>query len=65
MLQVEASIKAGNPFETVLGLLNKFKDAVNREQLAHDDLYAAQKRECDGEIEFRVREVSDATVVLR
>lgn len=39
MVQVESAIQAGHPLDTVTGMLNSFKDSVNQEQLAHDDLY--------------------------
>jgi hypothetical protein len=50
-------LKTGNPLDTVSKMLEDFKTGVNREQLAHDDLYARQKGECDSEIGFRVGQV--------
>lgn len=65
MMQVESMIQAGNPFETIQGMLDGFKNQVNAEQIAHDDVHTRQQNECDGEISFRVTEVTDATNVLR
>lgn len=65
MVQVEAMIKAGDAFDTIQGMLDNFKNQVNSEQIAHDDLYQRQRGECDSEISFRVAEVTDATNVLR
>lgn len=31
MMQVESSLSAGHPLDTVTGMLNDFKDAVNQE----------------------------------
>jgi hypothetical protein len=64
MVQVESALKTNNPLDTVNQMLADFKTAVNSEQMAHDDLYGRQKKECDGEIEFRRKEVGDATKTL-
>jgi chromosome segregation ATPase len=65
MLEVEAKLKAGGPVETIAAVLQGFKDAVNQEQVNHDDVYAAQKAECESEIAYRNTEVGDANDVLR
>lgn len=65
MVEVEAKIKAGSPVETINNVLGGFKEAVNQEQVAHDEVYAAQRNECESEIAYRQTEVADANDALR
>jgi len=65
MMEVESHLKAGGPVETIGLVLQGFKDAVNAEQVAHDEVYGAQKAECDAEVAYRTTEVGDANDTLR
>lgn len=65
MTEVESKLKSGHASETVNGVLDGFKDAVNQEQAIHDEVYQKQKNECDSEIGYRKTEVEDATNTLR
>lgn len=65
MVEVENKLKNGGPLDTINNVLAGFKDAINKEQISHDEVYSAQKVECDSELSFRNSEVSDATNTLR
>jgi hypothetical protein len=65
MVEVENRLKNGGPIETINNVLAGFKEAVNQEQVNHDDVYSAQKAEFDAEIAYRQTEVSDANDTLR
>jgi len=65
MLEVENKLKTGDALDTIGNVLQGFKDAVNQEQVGHDDVYGAQKSECEAEEAYRRSEVGDATATLR
>ncbi|CAD8204697.1 unnamed protein product [Paramecium octaurelia] len=65
MVEVENKIKAHSPLDSIKGVLNSFKSAVAEEQSGHDDVYNAQKTECDSEIAYRRAEVEDANGTLK
>ncbi|CAD8090573.1 unnamed protein product [Paramecium sonneborni] len=64
MTEVESKIQARNPLDTIKGILNSFKSEVASEQATHDEVYNAQKAECDSEIDYRSKEVQDANSIL-
>jgi hypothetical protein len=53
MVEVEAKIKAKSPLEAIYNVLNEFRDAVNFEQVSHDEIYNAEQSECESEKVFR------------
>ncbi|CAD8099022.1 unnamed protein product [Paramecium primaurelia] len=65
MVEVENKIKTHSPLDSIKGVLNSFKSAVAEEQNGHDDVYNAQKVECDSEISYRRAEVEDANGTLK
>jgi len=65
MMEVENKLKNKSPLEAILNVLNDYRDAVNQEQVAHDEIHSTQERECNTENEFRAAQVQDATNVLR
>lgn len=65
MMEVENKLKNKSPLEAILNVLNDYRDAVNQEQVAHDEIHSVQQNECDTENEFRAAQVQDATNVLR
>jgi hypothetical protein len=65
MMEVESKLKTNSPLDTVKEVLNEFKGAVNEEQVDHDDVYGAQKVECDSELAYRNTEVLDSSAALR
>ncbi|KAM3131060.1 hypothetical protein pb186bvf_016872 [Paramecium bursaria] len=65
MMEVEAKLKSKSPLDAILNVLNDFRDAVNTEQVNHDEIYNVQQTECASEHEFRSKQVTDASNVLR
>ncbi|CAD8080856.1 unnamed protein product [Paramecium primaurelia] len=65
MAEVEAKLKNKSPLDAILNVLRDFRDAVNTEQVNHDEIYNTQQAECASEHEFRSRQVQDAQTVLR
>ncbi|CAD8181246.1 unnamed protein product [Paramecium pentaurelia] len=65
LAEVEAKLKNKSPLEAILNILRDFRDAVNTEQVQHDEIYNVQQVECSSENEFRSAEVQDASNVLR
>ena len=65
MMEVENKIKSKSPLDTIKGVLDQFKGAVSDEQNTHDEVYGAQKTECDSEISYRSNEVTDATNTIK
>ncbi|CAD8043947.1 unnamed protein product [Paramecium primaurelia] len=65
MVEVENKIKSHSPLDTIRGVLDNFKSAVAQEQGTHDEVYGAQKAECESEIAYRRAEVEDATGTLK
>lgn len=57
MMEVESKIKSKSPLDTIKGVLDGFKAEVAQEQTWHDEVYAAQKAECDSEVAYRTGEV--------
>ncbi|CAD8184855.1 unnamed protein product [Paramecium pentaurelia] len=64
MMQIEAQLASGGPFDTINTMLQGFRTSVTSEQIAHDDLYARQKNECDSETAFRRGQIQDASKIL-
>jgi len=65
LTQVEAKLKSGGPLDAITKMLDDFVAAITEEQAQHDSLYDAQTKECEGEFEFRQREVEDAVAALK
>ncbi|CAD8080378.1 unnamed protein product [Paramecium primaurelia] len=65
MAEVEAKLKNKSPLDAILNVLRDFRDAVNTEQVNHDEIYNIQVTECESEDAFRRAEVTDASNVLR
>ena len=65
MMEVENKLKNKSPLDAILAVLNDYRDAVNQEQVSHDEIHGTQERECNTENEFRAAQVQDATNVLR
>ena len=65
MMEVENKLKNKSPLEAILNVLNDYRDAVNQEQVSHDEIHSTQERERNSENEFRAAQVQDATNVLR
>ena len=53
-----------NPGQLLVDHINALILSIRNEQTAHDDIFAIQKRECDDELGFRRKEVSDAADAL-
>jgi hypothetical protein len=53
-----------NPGQLLVDHINALILSIRNEQTAHDDIYQIQKRECDDELGFRKKEVSDAVDAL-
>lgn len=41
MVEVEAKLKTKAPLDAILNVLTDFRDAVNTEQVHHDEIYSA------------------------
>ncbi|CAD8173819.1 unnamed protein product [Paramecium pentaurelia] len=63
--EVESKLQTNSPLDAVLNVLKQFKEAVNEEQVNHDQIYDIEYNECDSEFEFRNKEVEDASNVVR
>jgi len=63
--EVEAKIKAGGPLDIIAKTLDDFTQAVIAEQSAHDALHERSTNECNGEFDFRSKEVADAVGALK
>lgn len=53
MLEVETKLKTKAPIDAILNILRDFRDAVNVEQVNHDEIYTSQQAECESENHFR------------
>ncbi|CAD8154258.1 unnamed protein product [Paramecium pentaurelia] len=65
LAEVESKIQANSPLDAVLNVLKQFKEAVNVEQVNHDQIFNIEYSECDSEFEFRNKEVEDASNIVR
>jgi hypothetical protein len=65
LTQVEAKLKTNGPLDAITRMLDDFKKQVTDEQLAHDNLFARQEKECASEYEFREKEVREAEGALK
>ncbi|CAK64096.1 unnamed protein product (macronuclear) [Paramecium tetraurelia] len=65
LTEVEAKLQNNSPLNSILNVLKQFKDAVNVEQVNHDEIYHLQDNECYSEFDFRSKEVEDASNVVR
>jgi len=64
LTEVKAKIEAGGAMSAVIKLLDDIKGEVQNEQTSHDAVAAQQQSECQNEIDFRNKEISDATDAL-
>lgn len=53
-----------NPGQLLVDHINALILSIRNEQTAHDDIFQIQRRECDDELGFRKKEVSDAADAL-
>ncbi|CAD8066355.1 unnamed protein product [Paramecium sonneborni] len=65
LAEVESKMETNSPLDAVLNVLKQFRDAVNVEQVNHDQIYNIEYSECDSEFEFRNKEVEEASNVVR
>jgi hypothetical protein len=65
MIEVENKMKAGNPLVALEGPIQAFRDAVNQEQIHHDQIWGAQHDICEQEGAFREKEITEQSNILR
>lgn len=64
LAEVRSKIQAGGAFSSVIQLLDDLRSEILSEQSTHDAVAKEQDNECNTEIEFRSKEISDANNAL-
>ncbi|KAM3130658.1 hypothetical protein pb186bvf_017250 [Paramecium bursaria] len=65
MATIESKLASKSPLDAIIRVLNEFRDAINLEQISHDEIYDVQQKECSSEHEFRQKEITQNSNVLR
>lgn len=62
--EVRSKIESGGALSSVLQLLTDLKTEVQNEQSSHDSVAKEQQFQCETELSFRAKEISDANTAL-